>query len=270
MVCLWVSPPWDGTLIALPVNLRVRMKTDGKKTTELAAEMVAEVAGWLPARSLHLTGDGAYSSCSARSTTHPGHLPDAPGRRPCLSWRRRVPAIAIGPPSKAYGWEATRAGRRRTEQGLGHRHHRGARPQRRQAHHHLRRALVRRAQGRPGSPDRGPRPAGKEPDHFFVTTHLSASGAQVASRWPIECCFKEAKQHAGVKHPQSWKDQGPARAVMLTLGLDTAIWCDYLASWNNKPTWRTCPDTPARRPPASSTPWPPSPHPVNERITALS
>jgi len=61
VVCLRVSPPWGGTPIALPVNLGVRTKTDGKKTTELAAEMVAEIPVWLPERSLHLTGDGAYA-----------------------------------------------------------------------------------------------------------------------------------------------------------------------------------------------------------------
>jgi len=88
-------------------------------------------------------------------------------------------------------------------------------------------------------------PAGTELDDFLVTTDLSAGSTDIASRyagrWPIECCFKEAKQHAGVEHPQSWKDQGPARAVMLAFWLHTAIWCCYLASWNDTPTWRTRP-----------------------------
>jgi hypothetical protein len=88
-------------------------------------------------------------------------------------------------------------------------------------------------------------PAGTEPDDFFVTTDLTATGAQTASRyagrWPIECCFKEVKQHAGAEHPQTWKHQGPARAVMLAFWLHTALWCCYLASWNGKPTWRIRP-----------------------------
>ncbi len=67
-------------------------------------------------------------------------------------------------------------------------------------------------------------PSGIEPDDFFVTTDLSATGAQTATRyagrWPIECCFKEVKQHAG---------------------LHTAVWCCYLASWDGKPTWRVRP-----------------------------
>jgi len=78
-----------------------------------------------------------------------------------------------------------------------------------------------------------------------VTTDLSAGSTDIGSRYAgrraIECCFKEAKQHAGVEHPQSWKDQGPARAVMLAFWLHTAIWCCYLASWNDTPTWRTRP-----------------------------
>ncbi len=72
-------------------------------------------------------------------------------------------------------------------------------------------------------------PAGTELDDFLVTTDLSAGSADIASRdagrWPIECCFREAKQHAGVEHPQSWTDQGPAHAVMLAFWLHTAIWC---------------------------------------------
>src|SRR6266571_5277349 len=48
VVCLRVDPPWGGTPIALPLNLRIRAKKNGKKTTELAAEMVAEIAGRPP------------------------------------------------------------------------------------------------------------------------------------------------------------------------------------------------------------------------------
>ncbi len=88
-------------------------------------------------------------------------------------------------------------------------------------------------------------PSGIEPDDFFVTTDLSATGAQTATRyagrWPIECCFKEVKQHAGAEHPQTWKHNGPARAVMLAFWLHTAVWCCYLASWDGKPTWRVRP-----------------------------
>ncbi|MGH3304403.1 MAG: hypothetical protein ACRDOK_22530, partial [Streptosporangiaceae bacterium] len=88
-------------------------------------------------------------------------------------------------------------------------------------------------------------PAGKEPDGFLLTTDLTASGAEVASRyagrWPIECCFRQVRPHAGAGHPQTWKRQGPARAIMLAFWLHTAIWCCYLAARDGQPTWRTRP-----------------------------
>src|ERR1019366_9137896 len=59
VICLRVDPPWGGTLIALPLNLRIRARKSGKKTTGPAAEMTREIAVWLPGRRLHLTGDGA-------------------------------------------------------------------------------------------------------------------------------------------------------------------------------------------------------------------
>jgi hypothetical protein len=67
------------------------------------------------------------------------------------------------------------------------------------------------------------------------------ASTRYAGRWSIECCYKEVKQHAGAEHPQTWKDQGPARAVMLAFWLHAAIWCSYLASWDGTPTWRVRP-----------------------------
>ena len=246
VVCLRVSPPWGGTPIALPVNLRVRTKTGGKKTTELAAEMVAEIAGWLPERSLHLTGDGAYAcllgaelprtQVTSRMRRDAALFEPAPPRtgkrgRPALKGPRlgKPPELAAAAPSKAWATVTVDVRGRNVDKLIATFD---------VLWYAVRKdALVRLAVVRD--------PAGKEPDDFFVTTDLSASGAQVASRyagrWPIECCFKEAKQHAGVEHPQSWTGQGPARAVMLAFWLHTAIWCNYLASWNNKPTWRTRP-----------------------------
>src|ERR1019366_1752885 len=59
VICLRVDPPRGGTPIALPLNLRIRARKSGKKTTGPAAEMTREIAVWLPGRRLHLTGDGA-------------------------------------------------------------------------------------------------------------------------------------------------------------------------------------------------------------------
>ena len=70
-------------------------------------------------------------------------------------------------------------------------------------------------------------PAGIEPDDFFVTTDLTASGAEVASRytgrWPIEVCFRDVKQDLGGQDPQSWKRQGPERAACLSLWLHALV-----------------------------------------------
>ncbi len=75
-------------------------------------------------------------------------------------------------------------------------------------------------------------PDGVEPDDFFFTTDLTASGAQTASRyagrWPIEVCFRDVKQHLGGEDPQSWKRNGPERAAALSLWLHAMTWCWYL------------------------------------------
>jgi hypothetical protein len=276
VVCLRVSPPWGGTPIALPLNLRVRTKKEGKKTTELAAEMVGEIAGWLPERSFHLTGDGAYAcllgaqlsrtQVTSRMRRDAALYEPAPPRtgkrgRPATKGPRlgTPPELAAAAPSKAWTTVTVDVRGRHVERlvvvfdVLWYAVRKDA----------LLRLVVVRD------------PAGKEPDDFFVTSDLSAGGAEVASRyagrWPIECCFKEAKQHAGVEHPQSWKDNGPARAVMLAFWLHTAVWCCYLTSWNDTPTWRIRPWYTRKTTPSffdalaalRRTLW-------NERITALS
>jgi hypothetical protein len=246
VICLRVDPPRGGTPIALPLSLRIRARKSGKKTTGPAAEMTREIAVWLPGRRLHLTGDGACA-CLAGAGLPRTHVtsrirrdaalyapaPPRTGRRgrPRTRGARlgRPPELAATAPATA--WHKTtidirgrKAGRLVAVFDL--------------LWYQVRKdALVRLVIVRD--------PAGTEPDDFFVTTDLTATGAQTASRyvgrWPIECCFKEVKQHAGAEHPPIWKHQGPARAVMLAFWLHTALWCCYLASWNGKPTWRIRP-----------------------------
>ncbi len=45
----------------LPVNVRPHRKIDAA-TIAHAANRMREIAGWLPARDLHLTADGAYAT----------------------------------------------------------------------------------------------------------------------------------------------------------------------------------------------------------------
>ena len=84
-------------------------------------------------------------------------------------------------------------------------------------------------------------PDGIERDDFFVTSDLTNTGAQIATRyagrWPIEVAFRDVKQHLGGQNPQSWKRQGPERAARLSLWLHAAIWCWYLDTHPTGHTW---------------------------------
>ena len=84
-------------------------------------------------------------------------------------------------------------------------------------------------------------PNGVEPDDFFITTDLAASGADTASRyagrWSIEVCFRDVKQDLGGENPQSWKRKGPERAACLSLWLHAMTWCWYLAEHPAGDTW---------------------------------
>ena len=65
-------------------------------------------------------------------------------------------------------------------------------------------------------------PNGIEPDDFFFSTDLTATGAAIASRyagrWSIEVTFRDTKQDLGGQDPQSWRRQGPERAACLHCG----------------------------------------------------
>ncbi len=75
-------------------------------------------------------------------------------------------------------------------------------------------------------------PAGKQRDDFFFTTDLSLTGEHViggfAGCWSIEDTFKNTKQFLGGQQPQTYKGQGPERAVMLSLWLGSLLWLWFL------------------------------------------
>ena len=56
-----VSPPWGGRPIGLPVAMRLHRK-GGTSTVDLAVEMLVELAGVLPGRSISLCADDAYAT----------------------------------------------------------------------------------------------------------------------------------------------------------------------------------------------------------------
>jgi len=118
-------------------------------------------------------------------------------------------------------------------------------------------------------------PAGVEPDDFFVTTDLSASGADTAARYAgrcsIEVCFRDVKQDLGGENPRSWKRQGPKRAACLLLWLHATTWCWYLAEHPAATPGSPDPGTPAKEPQASSTPLPRYAATLwSQRITTIS
>jgi hypothetical protein len=250
VVTLRVPPPWGGGPIALPVNVRLHRKNDTTTTVGHAAEMIREIAGWLPDRRLHLCADGAYACLAG------GGLP----RTQVTSRMRRDAALYQPAPARTgrRGRPRTRGDRLPTPTALaaqaGKRDwakvtvdERG-RPVPRLVHvldvlwyavnktDLVRLVIVRD-------------PTGVQPDDFFVTTDLAAAGAQVASRyagrWSIEVCFRDVKQALGGENPQSWKRAGPERAAALSLWLHGLTWCWYLEAhpagdtWIPRPWYRT-------------------------------
>src|ERR1019366_4314781 len=190
VVTLRVIPPWGDMPIAVPVNARLHKKKDPTTTVEHAAQMLAELADWLPDRQLHLCADGAYA-CLARAhppmPRRPPRLPPRPaappsprrrlrlpGRRrpgrhapdqPAATRRRpppRRPATHRAPrPAKNQRRPAPRPTRTRREgppPRLGQGDHERAWPRRRQAHPPPGRALVQRQPQRAGPPRHRPRP----------------------------------------------------------------------------------------------------------------
>ena len=243
VVTLRVQPPWGGCPLGLPVNVRVHRK-GGPTTVALAAQMIAEIAGWLPGRFLHLHADGAYAT-----------LVGADLPRTVVTSRLRRDAALYEPAPPRTG----RRGRPRTK---GDRlpkppqlaqaatgwvdadiDERGRTTARRLWHRDVLwyevspRRLVRLVVVRD--------PTGIQPDDFFVTSDLSATSAQVAAgyagRWSIEVTNRDVKQDLRGEDPQSWKGDGPARAAALSLWLHTAVWYWYLSTHAHTTTWQPRP-----------------------------
>lgn len=253
VVTLRVTPPWGSMPIALPINARLHRKKDDTTTVEHAAQMLTELARWLPDRQLHLCADGAYASLAgadlrqmkitSRMRRDAALYEPAPPRtgkrgRP----RSKGPRLPTPPKiaAEARDWnKVTVDNRGRTIARLVHTRDvlwYGVNP----------RELVRLVIVRD--------PAGVERDDFFITTDLTASGADIASRyagrWSIEVCFRDIKQDLGGENPQSWKRQGPERAACLSLWLHAITWCWYLTEHPTGDTWTPKPWYPQKTTPS--------------------
>lgn len=243
VVCLRVDPPWGGTPIALPLSLRVRAKKSGKKTTELAAEMVAEIAGWLPHRRFHLTGDGAYA-CLAGAGLPRTHVTARLRRDAALYQPAPPPTGRRGlHPGRPAG-QTARAGRAGARDGMAEGHRRHPRPESRAAGRGLRRALVRGPQGRPGPPRHRPRSRRQGTRrllrHHRPVRHRRPNRHSLRRPLAYRVLLQGGQAAHRSRAPPDLEAQR-ACAVMLAFWLHTAVWCCYLASWNDKPTWRIRP-----------------------------
>jgi len=242
VVSLRVSPPWGGCPIAVPVNVRLHRKKDPTSTVAHAAAMIRELAAWLPEQAFHLCADGAYGSLAGAELPHT-HI---------TSRMRRDAALyePAPPPTGRRGRPRTRGSRLPTPPQLAARARRrdwkkvsiDVRGQRVERLVYVRdvlwytvskRDLVRLVVVRD--------PGRVEPDDFFFSTDLAATGAEIASRyagrWSIEVTFRDVKQDLGGENPQSWKRQGPERAAALSLWLHGLVWCWYLDAHPDGGTW---------------------------------
>lgn len=246
VITLRVNPPWGGCPLGLPINARLRRKNDPTTTTEHAADMIRELAGWLPERRLQLCADGAYATLAGADLTRshftsrmrrdaalyePAPPPTGRPGRPRTKGDRLPTPPQLAAQAEPREWKrATIDIRGRTTQRLIHTRHV-------LWYHVNKHDLVRLVIVRD--------PNGNEPDDYLFTTDPTATGTDIATRyagrWSIEITFRDTKQHLGGENPQSWKRQGPERAAALSLWLHATTWNWYLTT---HPTGNTCPTRP--------------------------
>lgn len=253
VVTLRIKAPWGGEPLGLPISVRL-YKKGGPTHLDLTVEMVRAVCGWFPGRKVRLGGDGAYASLADR----------LPPQCHLISRMRRDAALYEMPPSrpkKGPGRPRKKGKRLPTPEGIA----RQIRKWQRVAidcRGHIKDKLIATKKvlwyaACPTSPvllvivrD----PNGKEPDDFFFTTQLDATGQQVAEsycgRWSIEDTFRNTKQYLGGEDPQTWKGHGPERAASLSFWIYAVVWYWYIKTYGNKQTWAATPWYPGKHTPS--------------------
>ena len=244
VVTVRVVPPWRGEPLGLPVNARLHRKGSERTLNDLAAEMLVELAQWLPDRCFVLACDGAYAPLARMRL---------PRTQVTSRMRRNAAVYDLAPPRTG------KRGRPRTK---------GVRlpalPDLAAAvsdwtladvdvrGHTRTRKIYARALLWYGVCGQQPvllvvvrHPHGHEADDFFFTTDTDADPAWVAShyagRWSIEDTFRNTKQFLGGEHPQTWKHHGPERATALSLWLSAAVWLWYIPTHGTRRTWTPTP-----------------------------
>ncbi|MQB02113.1 MAG: transposase [Actinobacteria bacterium] len=244
VVTVRVAPPWGGEPLGLPVNARLYRKQPDRTLNDLAAEMVAELAGWLPDRSFALACDGAYAPLARRA------LP----RTQVTSRMRRNAAIydLAPPPTGKRGRPRTKGDRLPVPPDLAAAVTDWTRVEIDVRGRTRTRLLWSRTLLWYGVCGKQPvlavivrDPDGHEDDDFFFTTDTRADPAWIAShyagRWSIEDTFRNTKQFLGGEDPQSWRHHGPERATALSLWLSAAVWLWYIPTHGTTRTWTPTP-----------------------------
>ena len=247
LLTLPVHAPWGGEPLGLPINARIYRKKKGKTHLDLVAEMMRELAEWFPDRWFQLCGDGAYAPLAGRDLprTHVTsrlrrdaalfELP-APRRkgqrgRPRKKGPRLPSPAQIAAALTPADWALTSVEVRGTVQQM--------------------LLYTRKVLWYDVLPDRQVLlvvvrdPQGVQPDDFFFTTDLGATGAQVVSRygdrWSIEDTFRSTKQFVGLEDPQTRTGDGPERALALSFFTYTAVWLWYIRVHGSERTWTPTP-----------------------------
>ncbi len=255
VITLTIHPPWGGTPVAVPINVRIHRKHDPITTVAHATAMLTQIAGWLPERYLHLVADGAYATLAGASLPRtqitsrmrrdaalyqPAPAHTGTRGRPRTKGERLPTPTQLSETLPDRSWAAVRVDVRGTTM-TALVHVRDVLWYRVNKHHLVRLVIVRD-------------PEGRQPDDYFFTTDLNATGGQVvaryATRWAIEVCFRDVKQNLGGHQPQSWKRRGPERAAALSLWLHATTWCWYLSTHPSGATWTPRPWYPTKATPS--------------------
>jgi len=229
-----VNPPWGGEPLGLPINMRLHRK-DGPTLTDLAQQMLTEVAAWLPGRRFINHSDGFYASLTGREipNTHiisrmrrDAKIYDLPAKnRNKQRGRPRKRGKRLPCPQQlaklVRSWKLVETLERgKSKKRLVYR----------------RKVIWYKVSEKPVLLVISRDPEGKEKDDFFFTSDLELSAAEViggfAGRWSIEDTIKNTKQFLGGQQPQTFKGKGPERAAALSLWLYSAVWLWFLQQRN--------------------------------------
>jgi hypothetical protein len=231
-LCLVIQPPWGGEPLAIPINIRLNRKNaKGVTLLDHTADMLREVAAWLPNHDFRLVADGAFASLAGRlppritlvsrlradAALYDFPSPKKPGERgrPRLRGVRlpKPSVLAKTIPPKHKGWRLDQTCERGTL---------------RRRLLYIRPVIWARVSKKPILLIISRDPTGKEKDDFFFSTDIADDAAlavsDFADRWSIEDTFRNVKQYLGAEQPQSWKGIAPERAGAFSYFVYGVVW----------------------------------------------